>query len=95
MQMMQDYLLIEPIENTKTAGGIIIPDNAQEKTTRGKVLAIGPGYISDTGALIPMTVKVGDTVLFASWAGSYNELEVDGVKHAVIKQRDIIAIMGE
>ena len=90
---LQDRVLIKRLdENTKTAGGIIIPDNAQEKPSRGRVIAAGPGaYAGDE--LIPMTVKENDVVLFAKWASSVNEVKIDGRDYVLIKESDILGIL--
>ncbi|MBP3316150.1 MAG: co-chaperone GroES [Alphaproteobacteria bacterium] len=90
---LHNYVLLERMEEeTKTAGGIIIPDNAQEKPSRGRVIAAGPGaYAGDD--LIPMTVKDGDVVLFAKWASSVNEVKIDGRDYVLIKESDILGIL--
>ena len=90
---LHNYVLLERLEEeTKTAGGIIIPDNAQEKPSRGRVIATGPGaYAGDD--LIPMTVKDGDVVLFAKWASSVNEVKIDGRDYVLIKESDILGIL--
>ena len=74
-----------------TAGGLYIPDNAKEKPQQGEVVAVGKGKILDSGALAPMDVKKGDTVLFAKYSG--NEVKVDGVDYLIIRQSDILAIL--
>ena len=90
---LHNYVLLERLsEETKTAGGIIIPDNAQEKPSRGRVIAVGPGaYMGDD--LIPMTVKADDVVLFAKWASSVNEVKIDGRDYVLIKESDILGIL--
>ena len=90
---LHNYVLLERMEEeTKTAGGIIIPDNAQEKPSRGRVIAARPGaYAGDD--LIPMTVKDGDVVLFAKWASSVNEVKIDGRDYVLIKESDILGIL--
>lgn len=90
---LHNYVLLERMEEeTKTAGGIIIPDNAQEKPSRGRVIAAGPGtYAGDD--LIPMSVKAGDVVLFAKWASSVNEVKIDGRDYVLIKESDILGIL--
>ena len=90
---LHNYILLERIEEeNKTAGGIIIPDNAKEKPSRGKVVAVGDG-IFENGQRIPLTVKVGDTVLFAKWASSANEVKIDGTDYVLIKETDILGIL--
>ena len=76
----------------KTAGGIIIPDNAKEKPSRGRVIAVGDGAF-DGDDRVPMTVKVGDVVLFAKWASSANEVKIDGKDYVLIKETDILGIL--
>lgn len=90
---LHNYVLLERLEEeTRTAGGIIIPDNAQEKPSRGRVVAVGTGaYAGDN--LIPMTVKVDDVVLFAKWASSVNEVKIDGRDYVLIKESDILGIL--
>ena len=90
---LHNYVLLERIEEeNKTAGGIIIPDNAKEKPSRGRVVAIGDGaYIGEK--LIPVTVKIGDDVMFAKWASSANEIKLDGRDYILIKETDILGIL--
>ena len=86
-----DKVLVERLEaESKTAGGLIIPDTAKEKPMQGKVIAVGDGARSESGQLIPMTVKVGDTILFGKWAG--NEVKINDIDYLVIKESDIIGI---
>jgi chaperonin GroES len=90
---LHDYILITRLEEeSKTAGGIIIPDNAQEKPSRGKVVAAGPGE-TDGGKLNPTAVKVGDIVLFAKWAGSASEIKIEGKDFVIIKEKDILGVL--
>ena len=74
----------------KTAGGIIIPDTAQEKPQEGKVVAIGGGAKTEDGKIIPMDVKVGDKVLFGKWSGT--EVKIDGKEYSIMKESDIMGI---
>ncbi|MBE6456521.1 MAG: co-chaperone GroES [Alphaproteobacteria bacterium] len=90
---LHNYVLLERInEETTTAGGIIIPDNAREKPSRGRVIAAGPG-LYDGDELIPMTVKTDDIVLFAKWASSANEIKLDGRDYVLIRETDILGII--
>lgn len=90
---LHNYVLLERIEEeNKTAGGIIIPDNAKEKPSRGRVIAVGDGLIED-GQKIPLSVKPGDMVLFAKWASSANEVKIDGTDYILIKESDILGIL--
>lgn len=91
---LQDRVLIKRLEETtKTAGGIIIPDTAKEKPSEGLVEAVGTGTIGTDGKLIPMTVKVGDKVLFGKWSGS--EVKVNGEERLLVKESEILGIIEE
>lgn len=91
---LQDRVLIRRLdENTKTAGGIIIPDTAKEKPSEGIVEAVGPGMVTPEGKTIPMSVKVGDKVLFGKWSGT--EIKVKGEDRLIIKEPEILAIISE
>ena len=90
---LHNYVLLTRIEEeNKTAGGIIIPDNAREKPSRGRVVAVGDGAF-DGDEKIPMTVKVDDVVLFAKWAASANDVKLDGKDYVLIKETDILGII--
>lgn len=90
---LHNYVLLERLEEeTKTAGGIIIPDNAREKPSRGRVIATGDGAF-DGANRIPMTVQTGDVVLFAKWASSANEVKINGADYILIKETDILGIL--
>ncbi|HLD77230.1 MAG TPA: co-chaperone GroES [Rickettsiales bacterium] len=89
---LHDRVLIERIEaEAKTAGGIIIPDNAKEKPSEGKIVAVGKGARDEDGKHIAMDVKVGDKVLFAKWGGS--EVKVDSKELIILKESDILAVI--
>ncbi len=91
---LHDRVAIEVLEqNTKTAGGIIIPDSAKEKPIQGKVVAIGSGAKDEHGKTIPLDVKVGDKVIFGKWSGT--EVEIDGGKLLIMKESDIMAIVSK
>ena len=86
-------VIVEPIEQEEmTAGGIILPETAKEKPQEGKILAAGPGDRDDEGKRIAMEVKVGDKVLYAKYSGT--EVKVDGKKLLILKENDILAIVG-
>lgn len=90
---LHNYVLLTRIEEeNKTAGGIIIPDTAKEKPVRGCVVAVGDGLF-ENGQKIPMSVKPNDTVLFAKWAASANEVKIDGKDYVLIKESDILGIL--
>jgi chaperonin GroES len=89
---LHDRVVVKRIESDeKTAGGIIIPDTAKEKPQQGEVIAVGPGGRDETGKLIPLDVKVGDTVLFGKWSGT--EVKIDGVEYLIMKESDIMGVM--
>lgn len=93
LKPLGDHLFIEPLTEEKTTkSGIVLPDNAErEKPIKGKVLATGPGKMDDNGKLQPMSVKVGDVVLFKKYGP--DEIEVDGKKYLVGEESDILAII--
>ena len=89
---LQDRVLIRRIEaEAKTAGGIIIPDTAQEKPMEGEVVAVGPGARGEDGTLHPLDVKKGDRVLFGKWSGT--EIKLDGEDLIIMKESDIMGVM--
>jgi chaperonin GroES len=86
--------VIERIDaEAKTAGGIVIPDTAQEKPQQGKVIAVGPGGRDESGKLIPIDVKVGNRILFGKWSGT--EVKIDGVEYLIMKESDIMGVLVE
>jgi chaperonin GroES len=89
---LNDKILVKREDaDEKTAGGILLPDNAREKPRKGKVLSVGEGKRLDNGKRVPFQVKEGDKVLFTSYAG--NEVVVDGVEHLIMTEDDILAIL--
>ena len=89
---LQDRVLVRRLdEDEKTAGGIIIPDTAQEKPTEGEVIAVGPGGRDEQGNLTPLDVKAGDRILFGKWSGT--EVNIDGEELVVMKESDIFGII--
>ncbi len=91
---LHDRVVIERIDaEAKTAGGIIIPDTAQEKPQQGKVTAVGPGGRDESGKLIPVDVKVGDRILFGKWSGT--EVKIDGVEYLIMKESDVMGVLVE
>ncbi len=90
---LHDRVLVERVEQEqKTAGGIIIPDTAQEKPMEGKVIAVGAGHKSDDGKIAPLDVKKGDKILFGKWSGT--EVKIDGKDLIIMKESDILGIVG-
>lgn len=92
IQPLHDRVVLEPTEaEEKTAGGIILPDTAQEKQQRGTVIAAGPGKRLDSGQLAPMDVKEGDEVLYTKYGGT--EVTVDGKEYVILRQEDILGVV--
>src|SRR5436305_13625137 len=89
---LHDRVIIERIAaEAKTAGGIIIPDTAQEKPQQGKVVAVGPGGRDESGKLIPIDVKVGNRIVFGKWSGT--EVKIDDVEYLIMKESDIMGVL--
>ena len=92
LKPLSNHVFIEPLEEEKTTkSGIVIPETAKEKPMKGKVMAVGPGKYNEDGELIPMSVKVGDIVLFKKYGP--DEIEIDGKKYLVGDEEDILAII--
>lgn len=92
LRPLHDRVLLRRLESeSKTAGGIIIPDSAKEKPMEGEVLAVGPGTRDETGKLQPLDVKAGDRVLFSKWSGT--EVTINGEELLVVKESDIMGII--
>ena len=92
LKPLGDRVVIKQADADVTSpGGIVIPDNAKEKPTKGEVLAVGPGRVSEDGKVIPMTVKVGDVVLYEKYAGS--EVKLDNDKTVVVRESEILAVL--
>ena len=89
---LHDRVVVERLDSDeKTAGGIIIPDSAQEKPMQGKILAVGSGARDDSGKIQPLDVKEGDTILFGKWSGT--EVKIDGKELLIMKESDIMGII--
>ncbi|MCB9983594.1 MAG: co-chaperone GroES [Rhodospirillales bacterium] len=89
---LHDRVLVRRVEaDTKTSGGIIIPDTAKDKPMEGEILAVGNGHVNDNGDVRPLDVKTGDKVIFSKWAGT--EVTIDGEELMVMKESDIIGII--
>ena len=78
-------------EEEKTKGGIIIPDTAKEKPQRGKIIAVGTGRVADDGKVTPLTVKVGDEILYGKYSGT--ELNLEGKDYMIMRESDIYAVL--
>ena len=89
---LHDRVVVERMESEqKTAGGIIIPDTAQEKPMQGKVIAVGAGARDETGKVQPLDVKANDTVLFGKWSGT--EVKINGQDFLIMKESDIMGVI--
>jgi chaperonin GroES len=90
---LHDRVVIEPLDREeKTAGGIIVPDTAQEKPMRGKVLVTGPGARDEDGALLPMELKEGDQVLYGKYSGT--EVKIDDKEVIIMRESDVMGVLG-
>jgi len=89
---LHDRVLVRRVEQeAKTAGGIIIPDTAQEKPMEGEIVAAGSGARTDDGKIVPLDVKAGDRVLFGKWSGT--EVKIDGEELLIMKESDLLGII--
>lgn len=89
---LHDRILVKRIEEeSKSSGGIIIPDSAKEKPAEGKVIAVGGGKLDDDGEPIPLAVKKGDRVLFSKYAGT--EVNLEGGEHLIIREDDVLCVL--
>ncbi len=95
LQPLEDRIVVRPAESEETtASGLVIPDSAKEKPQQGEVIAAGPGRRSDhTGEIIPLDVKVGDTVVYSKYGGT--EISTDGEDVLILNARDILAIVNK
>jgi chaperonin GroES len=90
LQPLADRIIVKPIEKEEvTKGGIVLPDTAKEKPQEGKVIAVGPGRLSDDGKRIAIDVIVGDKVIYAKYGGS--EIKIDGEELVILRESDILA----
>ena len=89
---LHDRVVVRRIEEeTKTAGGIIIPDTAKEKPMQGEVIAVGPGARDESGKLVPLDIKPKDKLLFGKWSGT--EVKIDGDELLIMKESDILGVI--
>ena len=89
---LHDRVIVKRLESeTKTAGGIVIPDSAAEKPVQGKVMAVGKGKILEDGTVRPLDVKIGDKILFGKYSGT--EVKVDGDELVVMREEDVMAVI--
>jgi len=90
---LADRVIVKAAEAEEvTKGGIILPDTAKEKPQQGEIVAVGPGKVSDSGNLVDMTLKAGDTVLYGKYSGT--EISVDGEDVLIMRESDILAVVG-
>jgi chaperonin GroES len=89
---LHDRVVVKRVEeDTKTKGGIIIPETAQEKPMQGEIIAVGPGARDESGKIVPLDVKKGDKVLFGKWSGT--EVKIDGTELLIMKESDIMGVL--
>ena len=89
---LQDRIIVERLEEeSKSKGGIIIPDTAKEKPQQAKVISVGKGKVGEDGKVIPLDVKKGDVVIISKWAGS--EIKVDGKELLIIREEDVLGVV--
>jgi chaperonin GroES len=92
LKPLHDRVVVRALDQeTRSPGGIVIPDNAKEKPTTGEVLAVGPGRVTDDGTNIPVTVHVGDRVLFGQYAGQ--KIKVNGEEVSILREEDVLAVL--
>ena len=90
LKPLDDRVVVKPLEvEEKTSGGIVLPDTAKEKSTKGEVVAVGSGKLLDNGKRLPMVVKVGDKVLYGKYGGA--DVKVDGVEYKILSESEILA----
>ncbi len=89
---LHDRVVVKRVDSdTKTTGGIIIPDTAAEKPQEGEVVAVGPGARDETGKVIPIVLKKGDKILFGKWSGT--EVKIDGQELLIMKESDVMGVL--
>ncbi len=89
---LHDRVVVKRVDSdTKTTGGIIIPDTAAEKPQEGEVVAVGPGARGETGKVIPIELKKGDKILFGKWSGT--EVKIDGQELLIMKESDVMGVL--
>ena len=93
LEPLGDRIVVKPVAKEEvTKGGIVLPDTAKEKPQEGEVVAVGPGRTNDSGETVKLEVKVGDRVLYGKYSGT--EIKIDGEEHLIIREEDILAIVG-
>ncbi len=87
---LDDRVVVEPLEaEEQTSGGVLLPDSAQEKPQRGRIISVGPGKLSDSGERLAMSVEVGDEIIFGRYSG--NDIELGGKEYKIMREGDILA----
>ncbi len=91
---LNDRIIVERLEGeTRTSGGIVLPDTAKEKPKQGRVVAVGAGKLNDDGERVPVEVKEGETILFGSYAGT--EVKIDGKEYLILREEDVLGVVEE
>ena len=92
LRPLQDRVIVKQSDaEEKTKSGIVLPDTAKEKPTRGKVIAVGPGKLDDNGKPMELGVRVGDSVYYGKYSGT--EVELDGTKYVILRESDLLGVM--
>jgi chaperonin GroES len=92
LKPLADRVIVKQSEaETKTASGIVLPDSAKEKPTKGKVVAVGPGRLDDNGKRMEIGLRVGDTVYYGKYSGT--DVEVDGEKFVILRESDVLGVL--
>jgi chaperonin GroES len=92
LRPLQDRIIVKRLEEeSKTSGGIYIPDTAKEKPQKGEIIAVGKGKVTEDGKVLPIDVKVGDTVLFGKYSGT--EIKIEGVDYLIMREDDILGVI--
>ena len=94
LKPLGDRVVVEHVEQAeKTAGGVFLPDTAKEKTQEGRVLAVGTGRTLDNGTVLPMSVSVGDKIIYSKYSGS--EIKLEGKEVLIISEKDVLAVVSD
>ncbi|MFN3484541.1 MAG: co-chaperone GroES [Planctomycetota bacterium] len=92
LKPLGDHVVIRPLEaEDRTPGGIVLPDTAKEKSTKGEVVAVGSGKVLSNGRVVPLSVKEGDKVLYSKYAGS--DVKLDGKEYKIVTESEILAVL--
>jgi chaperonin GroES len=92
LKPIADYVVIRPLEaEDRTSGGIVLPDTAKEKSTKGEVVAVGTGRVLPNGKVVPLAVKAGNQVIYSKYAGS--EVKIEGKEYKIVQESEILAVI--